>query len=101
MASLYGAATQILTNDVFAAPTSFFAFASLRQAVRLACFAAASPEAEGAAVVDAAAAQAGVAPAGAAAAPATPRAIVNTQRHTAAARVKDRLLMAMRIAPTG
>jgi hypothetical protein len=33
---------QFLRNDVFSAPTSFFALASLIQAVRLACLAAAS-----------------------------------------------------------
>jgi hypothetical protein len=36
---------QLLMNEVLAAPSSFLDFASLRQAVRLACFAAASPEA--------------------------------------------------------
>jgi hypothetical protein len=33
---------QFFRKDVLSAPTSFFVFASLRQAVRLACFAAAS-----------------------------------------------------------
>ena len=33
---------QVLRKEVLSAPTSFFALASLRQAVRLVCFAAAS-----------------------------------------------------------
>src|SRR5258708_39509236 len=40
---VYGVAMQFLRNAVFSAPTSFLDLASLRQAVRLACFAAASP----------------------------------------------------------
>src|SRR5580658_4659303 len=39
-------------NDVLSAPTSFLALASLRHAVRLACFAAASPEGAAAGVAD-------------------------------------------------
>jgi hypothetical protein len=39
----HGAAKQSLRNAVFFAPTSFRAFASFRQAVRLACRAAGSP----------------------------------------------------------
>jgi hypothetical protein len=35
---------QVLKNVVLSAPTSFLVLASLRQAVRLACLAAASPE---------------------------------------------------------
>src|SRR5258706_13363555 len=35
---------QFFRNAVLSAPTSFLVLASLRQAVRLACFAAASPE---------------------------------------------------------
>ncbi len=35
---------QAFRNEVFSAPISFFVLASLRQAVRLACLAAASPE---------------------------------------------------------
>ena len=73
-----------MTNEVLAAPTSFFALASLRQAVRLACFAAASPEEAGAGVGGGFAADV---------VPANPGAIVNKPRHTAA-RVKDRVLMA-------
>jgi hypothetical protein len=37
-----GASMQFLRNAVFSAPMSFFVLASLRQAVRLRCFAAAS-----------------------------------------------------------
>src|SRR6202171_6644265 len=39
-----GAGMQFFRNADFSAPTSFLALASLRHAVRLACFAAASPE---------------------------------------------------------
>jgi hypothetical protein len=35
---------QLFRNEVFSAPTSFFVLASLRQAVRFACLAAASPD---------------------------------------------------------
>jgi hypothetical protein len=86
-------------NDDFAAPTNFFALASLRHAVRLACFAAASPEDAGeaaAALFGAAAGEPVVA-----GSPAITPAIGNTLKHTAAARVKDRMLMTLRIAPTG
>ena len=38
-----GASMQLFRNAVFSAPISFFALASLRQAVRFTCFAAASP----------------------------------------------------------
>src|SRR5580693_1216691 len=37
-----GASMQLLRNAVFSAPISFFVFASLRQAVRFTCFAAAA-----------------------------------------------------------
>jgi hypothetical protein len=40
-----GAAMQVFRNEVFSAPTSFFVLASLRQAVRFTCLAAASPDA--------------------------------------------------------
>ncbi len=63
--------------------------------MRLACFAAASAEDAGEV--------AGIPAAGvpAAGAPAIAGVIGNTQRHNAAARVKDLLLIAVRIAPTG
>jgi hypothetical protein len=35
---------QLFRNEVFSAPTSFFVLASLRQEVRFACLAAASPD---------------------------------------------------------
>ena len=35
---------QLFRNEVLSAPTSFFVLASLRQAVRFACLAAASPD---------------------------------------------------------
>src|SRR5882724_3292127 len=51
---------QPFRNDVLSAPTSFLSLASLRHAVRLACFAAASPAAANAAADCFAAAGAGV-----------------------------------------
>jgi len=81
---------QFFRNEVFSAPTSFLVLASLRQAVRLACLAAASPEAapEAApeAVAEAGAATAGAAGAGGAAgASAWPPAIAHRLRDKAAA----------------
>jgi hypothetical protein len=52
---------QVLRKEVLSAPTSFFALAFLRQAVRLACFAAASLGGAAAGVPGAAAAVAAVA----------------------------------------
>jgi hypothetical protein len=76
--AVYGAAIQFFRKDVLSAPINFFVFASLRQAVRLACFAAASldmgPAAGGGA---AAGAGAGVS--------ANPPAAGNRHNHTAAA----------------
>jgi hypothetical protein len=60
---------QSFKNAVFSAPNNFLVLASLRQAVRWACFAAASPAAavEAGAVVEAGVAvEAGIAVAGAA-----------------------------------
>src|ERR1700682_2801113 len=54
-----GAGMQFFRNAVFSAPTSFLALASLRHAVRLACFAAASPEGEAEGGADAGLAAAG------------------------------------------
>jgi len=56
-----GALMQSFKNAVFSAPSNFLALVSLRQAVRLACFAAASPAAgeEAAADVEAGAAVVG------------------------------------------
>jgi hypothetical protein len=95
---------QFFTNEVFSAPTSFFVLASLRHAVRLACFAAASL---GGAVGDAGAGFAGAAAGalltGASAAcagdaAANPPATGNRLRHAAAATVEKR--MGTRIALT-
>lgn len=74
---------QFLRKDVLSAPISFFVFASLRQAVRLACFAAASLDigpAAGAGEV-----------AGAAGASANPPPAGNRQTHTAAAATAIRM----------
>src|SRR6266404_6504733 len=96
---------QFFRNAVLSAPTSFLVLASLRQAVRLACFAAASPEggaeagtgavfAAGGATVPGAAAPGAVAAgmsaraAGGAAIKAP--AMGSRQRHTAAASVENR-----------
>jgi hypothetical protein len=43
---------QLFRNEVFSAPNSFFVLASLRQAVRFACLAAASPDAGADAVAE-------------------------------------------------
>jgi hypothetical protein len=101
----HGAAMQPCMNDVLSAPTSFLALASLRHAVRLACFAAASAEgvAAGAAAVGFAAAGAGVAAAGvpgvsalcADGVAANPPATAYSHRHTA-----GQVLKAVRIALT-
>lgn len=100
--AVYGAAMQFFRNEVLSAPTNFFALASLRHAVRLACFAAASPDgAAGAAAPGAAAA--GAAAAGAAAPGASarcaggmaenPLASGNRQRHAAAATSEKRMVI--------
>src|SRR5258708_18929555 len=101
---------QFFRNTVLSAPTSFLVLASLRHAVRLACFAAASPEggAEGGAgAVFAArgATLAGVAAPGAAAPGTSARsaggvavnapATESTQRHTAAATVERRMVISI------
>jgi hypothetical protein len=82
---------QLFRNEVFSAPTSFFVLASLRQAVRFVCLAAASPDAaaDAAAEADAEADVATVVAAGAGgAAGASPRpsAIAHRPRDKAAAR---------------
>jgi len=91
---------QVLRKEVLSAPTSFFALAFLRQAVRLACFAAASLGGAAAGVPGAAAAVAGVA---AGASPevggAANAVTADKLRTTAAARVEKR--MGARIAPAG
>ena len=73
-----------LRNEVLSAPTSFFALALLRHAVRLACFAAASLEGATAAGT---AAPGGTGADGAAA---NPPAMGSRLRHTAAATVEKR-----------
>jgi hypothetical protein len=87
---------QFFRKEVFSAPTSFFVLASLRQAVRFACLAAASPEAA------AEAATAGAAGAdGAAGASLKPSAIAKWLRDKAAKAaklVKSLALMHARIA---
>ena len=79
---------QLFRNEVFSAPTSFFVLASLRQAVRFACLAAASPDT--AAEVPADEATAGAAGAtgagGAAGASLKPSAIAHRLRDKTAAR---------------
>lgn len=92
---------QLLRNEVFSAPSSFFVLASLRQAVRFACLAAASPDAAAEAVVEAA--TTGVAgDVGGAGASLKPAAIANWLRNKAAARaaklVKSFAFMPARIA---
>jgi hypothetical protein len=88
-----GAAMQVFRKDVLSAPTSFFALASLRHAVRLACFAAASPD-------DGAGAAAGTAAVGALASgaggAANPPATGARQRHTAAATLEKRMVIPRR-----
>ena len=77
---------QPFRNEVFSAPTSFLVLTSLRQAVRLACLAAASPEEAAADVAVAGAATAGAAGDGdAAGASVKPPAIAHTLKDTAAA----------------
>lgn len=98
---IYGVAIQVLRKEVLSAPISFLALASLRQAVRLACRAAASLGGGAAGIPDAAGAAAGAVTAeasarcggGAAANPAT----ADRLRHTAAATIEKR--MGGRIAP--
>jgi hypothetical protein len=103
---------QLFRYEVLSAPNSFFVLASLRQAVRFACLAAASPdagadaEAADTAEADVAVAVADVAVAagvgGAAGASLKPSAIAHRVRDNAAARaaklVKSRALMHARIA---
>jgi hypothetical protein len=80
---------QFLRKDVLSAPISFFVFASLRQAVRLACFAAASLD-MGPAAGAGAGAGAGEG-AGAADVSANPPAAGNRQIHTVAATIAMRM----------
>jgi hypothetical protein len=88
----YGAAMQVLRKEVLSAPKSFLALASLRHAVRLACFAAASLGGAAACVPDAADTAAGVVPAGAAALwGAEAAAATDRLRHTAAATADKRM----------
>jgi hypothetical protein len=95
---------QLFRNEVFSAPNSFFVLASLRQAVRFACLAAASPDAGADAVAETADADAEagdvtvVAGAGGAAgASLRPSAIAHRVRDKAAAKaaklVKSRALI--------
>jgi hypothetical protein len=89
-----------LRKEVLSAPTSFFALAFLRQAVRLACFAAASLGGAAAGVPGAAAAVAGVAAGASAGVGGAANAVTADKlRTTAAARVEKR--MGARIAPAG
>jgi hypothetical protein len=91
---------QVLRKEVLSAPTSFFALAFLRQAVRLACFAAASLGGVAAGVPGAAAAVAGVAAGASAGVGGAANAVTADKlRTTAAARVEKR--MGARIAPAG
>lgn len=87
---------QPFRNEVFSAPTSFFVLASLRQAVRLACLAAASPDAAEAATAGAAgdgdAAGASLKP------PAIAQTLKDTAAATAAKLAKSLALMHARIA---
>src|SRR5579863_942549 len=101
---------QFFRNAVLSAPTSFLVFASLRQAVRLACFAAASPEGEaegggdvvfaagGATVAGTAApgvAAPGTSAPGAGGVAAKAPATGSRQRHTAAATVEKRMVISI------
>ena len=91
---------QVLRKEVLSAPTSFFALAFLRQAVRLACFAAASLGGAAAGVPGAAAAVAGVAAGASAGVGGAANAVTADRLRTpAAARVEKR--MGVRIAPAG
>jgi hypothetical protein len=97
---------QPFRNEVFSAPTSFLVLASLRQAVRFACLAAASPDVAAEAAADAVTAGAATAGAagdgGAAGASLKPSAIADRPRDKAAARaaklVKSLALIHARIA---
>jgi hypothetical protein len=80
---------QFFRKDVLSAPTSFFVFASLRQAVRLACFAAASLDMGPVAGAGAGAGAGGGA--GAVGVSANPPAADNRQIHTAAATIAMRM----------
>lgn len=91
-----GAAIQVFRNAALSAPTSFRVLAFLRQAVRLACFAAASPEI-GPAGAFAAAAGALLAGASVLGAAANPPATADMLRQTAAAMLEYRI--PPRIAP--
>src|SRR6266852_3708309 len=75
---------QFFRNAVLSAPTSFLVLASLRQAVRLACFAAASPEGG---------AEAGMSARAAGGAAIKAPAMGSRQRHTAAASVEKRMVI--------
>jgi hypothetical protein len=95
---------QFFRNAVLSAPTSFLALASLRHAVRLACFAAASLEgaaADGAGdpagggAAAAAGAVAGAAAAGCAGAAANTPLMGKRQRHAAVATVEKRMLISL------
>jgi hypothetical protein len=91
---------QSFRNEVFSAPTSFFAFTALRHAVRLACFAAASLEGGEAAAAAVAvpgvllpgATVPGASPWSAGGAAAKPHATGNKLRHTAAATAEKRMI---------
>jgi hypothetical protein len=92
---------QLFRKDVFSAPSSFFVLASLRQAVRFVCLAAASPdEAEDEAVDEATAGATG--DGAAAGASLKPSAITNRLRDKATPRaailVKSLALILARIA---
>src|SRR6267142_1112513 len=89
---------QFFRNAVLSAPTSFLVLASLRQAVRLACFAAASPEGGAEAGTGAVFAAGGATVPGTAARAAGGAAIKapamgSRQRHTAAASVEKRMVI--------
>jgi len=92
---------QPFRNEVFSAPTSFLVLASLRQAVRFACLAAASPDVAAEAAADAVTAGA-AGDGGAAGASLKPSAIAVRPRDKAAARaaklVKSLALIHARIA---
>ena len=93
---------QPFRNEVFSAPTSFLVLASLRQAVRFACLAAASPDVAADAVTAGAATAGAAGDGGAAGASLKPSAIAVRPRDKAAARaaklVKSLALIHARIA---
>jgi hypothetical protein len=93
---------QPFRNEVFSAPTSFLVLASLRQAVRFACLAAASPDVAADAVTAGAATAGAAGDGGAAGASLKPSAIADRPRDKAAARaaklVKSLALIHARIA---